>query len=161
MLWCVRYAPLPIMPMQMMLGGRSLCLQSRDVNAFLSQPGSHKSNLKHPFQANENGHPQVLWRSEQPQPRRHGKEVKEGGYMDGVPGAFELTTQAGDAVLLVESCMHGSTVRQIPGCRRYIVIRYGPATGPTFAAPPDLFERLGPGARSLIAPEPADPQAKL
>lgn len=81
--------------------------------------------------------------------------------MDGVPGAIELTTQAGDAVLLVESCMHGSTIRQLPGCRRYIVIRYGPATGETFVAPPALFERLGPRARALIAPEPAAPEAKL
>ena len=81
--------------------------------------------------------------------------------MDGVPGAIELTTQAGDAVLLVESCIHGSTVRQIPGARRMVIIRYGPDPDEAFRAPPELFGRLGPGARALIAPEPAAPEAKL
>jgi hypothetical protein len=145
---------LPLLLLPLLLHGRC---RDRCVTGECAQPGSHKSNLRHPFQENDNGHPQVLWRSEQPQQRRHGKEVKEGGYMDGVPGALELTTKAGDAVLLVESCMHGSTIRQLPGARRYIVIRYGPATGDTFAAPPELFARLGPRARALIAPEPAAP----
>ena len=64
------------------------------------QPGSHKSNLRHPYQDPEAGQPQLLWRVEEPQPLRHGSKTGEGGYMDGVPGAVELTAEAGDAPLL-------------------------------------------------------------
>ena len=35
--------------------------------------------------------------------RKHGKQVREGGYMDGVPGAIEVTQQAGDALIFVDS----------------------------------------------------------
>jgi hypothetical protein len=34
-----------------------------------------------------------------------------GGYMDGVPGAIELPTEAGDALILSELCTHGSNAR--------------------------------------------------
>eukprot|EP01047_Picozoa_sp_COSAG01_P052321 COSAG01_NODE_5491_length_4227_cov_18.588178_4_plen_448_part_00 len=118
-------------------------------------PGSHKSNLRHPFQDPEAGHPQLLWRSEEPFARRHGTKVKEGGYMDGVPCAVELTMQAGDALLLVESCLHGSSVRTLPGCRRTVLLRYGPRDKGGWRAPDHIFERLSPQARSLIHHEPA------
>ena len=59
-----------------------------------------KSNIRHPYQDPDAGHPQLLWRSEEPFERRHGKAVKEGGFMDarrrrakaGQPadGSFEL-----------------------------------------------------------------------
>ena len=63
-------------------------------------------------------------------------------------------------------CRHGSTVRQIPGARRNILISFGPDRKNAWKAPPDVFERLPPEARALIAPEPAEPeppaqQAKL
>ena len=40
---------------------------------------------------------------QQDQPRRHGKFVREGGYMDGVPGAVEVTMEAGDALIFIDS----------------------------------------------------------
>ena len=43
--------------------------------------------------------------------------------MDGVPGAVELPVAAGDALILCEGCVHGSGIRTLPGCRRFIVIR--------------------------------------
>ena len=39
---------------------------------------SDKSNIRHPFQDPDAGHPQLLWRSQEPYQRRHGKSVKEG-----------------------------------------------------------------------------------
>ena len=50
-------------------------------------PGSHKSNIRHPYQDPDAGRPQLLWRSEEPFERRHGKSVLEGGYLvDPRPG---------------------------------------------------------------------------
>lgn len=118
-------------------------------------PGSHKSNIRHPFQDAEAGRPQLLWRSAEPCARRHGREVREGGYMDGVPGSVELTARAGDAVLLVESCLHGSCVRTLPGCRRTLLLRYGPREKGGWQAPYHVFQRLSPPARALIHPQPA------
>ena len=51
---------------------------------------------------------------------------------------------------------HGSTVRQIPGARRNILLSYGPDRGGAWEAPPDVFARLGAAARALIAAEPAE-----
>ena len=77
--------------------------------------------------------------------------------MDGVPGSVELTVEAGDALLLVESCVHGSFVRTLPGCRKTILMRYGPnndqGTG-GWKAPTKVFDRLSPAQHALINPEP-------
>ena len=139
----------------------SVLLALNDVpaggGATCAIPGSHKSNLRHPFQDEEAGHPQLLWRSQAPFERRHGKSVREGGYMDGMPGAVELTCEAGDALLLVESCVHGSAVRTLPGCRRTLLIRYGPSAKGGWKAPPEVFARLSPEARALIDSEPELP----
>jgi hypothetical protein len=67
------------------------------------QPGSHKSNIRNPFDDEEQGHPQTLFRTKDEYPRRHGKGIAEGGYMDGVPGAVEVTQQAGDVLMFVDS----------------------------------------------------------
>ena len=56
--------------------------------------GSHKSNIRHPFQDPDAGHPQLLWRCDEPFARRHGKAVQEGGFMDGVPGAAAAAAAA-------------------------------------------------------------------
>ena len=53
---------------------------------------------------------------------------------------------------------HGSTVRQIPGARRNVLISYGPDRTRAWQAPADVFERLPPATRALIAPEPAKPE---
>jgi hypothetical protein len=118
----------------------------------VSQPGSHRTNLAHPYQDPEAGHPQPLWRTTEPQQLRHGHQTGEGGYMDNMPGAVELTMQAGDALLLCEACVHGSGVRTIPGARRFMVLRYGPEIGDNaWNLPAECLGRLGPGARSLVS----------
>ena len=63
------------------------------------------------------------------------------GYMDGVPGAVEVTMEAGDALIFVDCVVHGSTIRQIPGARRNILVSYGPDPENGWRAPPALFER--------------------
>jgi hypothetical protein len=118
---------------------------------------SDKSNIRHPFQDPDAGHPQLLWRSEEPYERRHNKSVLEGGYMDAVPGAVELAVEAGDALLLVESCVHGSFVRTLPGCRKTILLRYGPDPDSGWKAPPEVLASLSQEARALISPEPDEP----
>ena len=117
-----------------------------------------KSNVRHPYQDPDAGRPQLLWRSEEPQPLRHGHKTSEGGYMDGVPGAVELTMEAGDALLLCEAVVHGSGVRTLPGARRFMVLRYGPDPGNAWKLPVEVLGRLGPGARGLLSPEPEEPE---
>jgi hypothetical protein len=61
---------------------------------------------------------------------------------------------------------HGSTIRQIPGARRNVLISYGPDLDKAWQAPSEVLNRLRPSARALVAPEPAPPkdqapQAKL
>jgi hypothetical protein len=105
----------------------------------------------------------MLWRTEEPHPLRHGHQTAEGGYMDNLPGAIELTMQAGDALLLCEACVHGSGVRTIPGARRFMVLRYGPDPQNAWQLPAACLARLGPDARSLVSSTPAAPKevAKL
>ena len=62
--------------------------------------------------------------------------------------------------------MHGSTIRQIPGARRNVLISYAPDLDKAWQAPSEVLNRLRPSARALVAPEPAPPkdqapQAKL
>ena len=78
--------------------------------------------------------------------------------MDGVPGAVELAVEAGDALLLVESCVHGSCVRTLPGCRKTLLLRYGPNPDAGWKAPAEVLARLSTEARALISPEPAEPE---
>ena len=62
--------------------------------------------------------------------------------MDGVPGgAVEVTMDASDASIFVHSVVHGSTVHQIPGARRKVLVSYGPDPEKGWQAPPALFER--------------------
>ena len=77
--------------------------------------------------------------------------------MDGVPGAVELPVDAGDALLLVESCVHGSCVRTLPGCRKTILLRYGPDPNTGWKAPAEVLARLSSESRALISSEPAEP----
>ena len=77
--------------------------------------------------------------------------------MDGVPGAVELPVAAGDALILCEGCVHGSGIRTLPGCRRFIVIRYGPDPESGWKAPAEVLARLTPAQRALISAEPEKP----
>ncbi|MFB6135906.1 MAG: phytanoyl-CoA dioxygenase family protein [Halobacteriaceae archaeon] len=69
-------------------------------------PGSHKQNFEPPF-----------------------LEDARGETLEEVPEAEPVRMEAGDAVLFVDSLMHGSATRTNPGERRFAVFRYGPSWG--------------------------------
>ena len=100
-------------------------------------PGSHKSNFAHPdlemFGID------------------HG-----GGSVDAMPGALELQMNAGDALLFVDACSHGSAKRVNPDERRTVVYRYGPSWGNFrhgYRPSPELLERLTPQRRQIVQPQ--------
>lgn len=101
-------------------------------------PGSHKSNLENPT--------------------IHANRIKPGEATsaDNVEGAIEVHMKAGDALLFVDSCCHGSAKRINPGERRIIVYRYGPSWG-TFRHPyypsDELLARLTPERRKIVMPQ--------
>ena len=74
--------------------------------ATMAVPGSHKQNITPPFLAEA-----------------------AGNTLENVPEAREVHLDAGDALLFVDSLMHGSATRQHPGERRFFVYRYGPSWG--------------------------------
>ena len=78
--------------------------------------------------------------------------------MDGMPGAVEVTVEAGDALVLCEAVTHGSLVRTLPGSRRFVLLRYGPHPEDAWRPPPNVLSRLGPGARALVSSEPDMPE---
>lgn len=100
-------------------------------------PGSHKANLRHP-------------ETEKYQMRG------EDAAVDKVTGAVEVQLQAGDALLFVDSIMHGSARRSNPGERRIIVYRYGPSWGNFrhgYQPSPELLARLTPERRAIVQPQ--------
>jgi hypothetical protein len=69
-------------------------------------PGSHKSNLPHPLAG----------------------DYAAGDRMDDLPGAIPIYAKAGDALLFVDSIMHGGSSRTtVEAERRVIILRYGPS----------------------------------
>lgn len=109
-------------------------------------PGSHKSNLGHPEYNNPDPRGPRGWkRKGQP----GGPPGGEGGYMDGVEGAVEITLMAGDCLLFVDCITHGSSKRQIPGVRRAVLFRYAPK----WTAPPPpqpWMEQLTEAQKALL-----------
>lgn len=105
--------------------------------ATMVVPGSHKSNFPHP----ELG--------------RAAMKVGEARSVDDVEGAVEVHLQAGDAVMFVDSILHGSAKRVNEGQRRIGVFRYGPSWG-MFRHPyrpsEELLQRLTPERRQLVWP---------
>jgi hypothetical protein len=102
-------------------------------------PGSHKSNIVHPAFLRRDGNP---W-GEGP-----------GGSADGVPGAVEVHMAAGDALVFVDACCHGSARRSNPGERRIGVYRYGSPWNRTrwgYEPSKALLGRLNPFARSVVS----------
>jgi ectoine hydroxylase-related dioxygenase (phytanoyl-CoA dioxygenase family) len=74
--------------------------------ATMLVPGSHKSNLPHPLAG----------------------DYLRGDRMDDLPGAIPVHAKAGDALLFVDSIMHGGSSRTaLEGERRVIILRYGPS----------------------------------
>jgi Phytanoyl-CoA dioxygenase (PhyH) len=97
-------------------------------------PGSHKSNLPHPLAG----------------------DYVSGDRMDALPGAIEVHAKAGDALLFVDSIMHGGSSRTtVDGERRVIILRYGPSWvrsrfGYTWSDA--LLSRITPSQRSILQP---------
>lgn len=102
--------------------------------ATMVVPGSHKSNLPHPLAG----------------------DYALGDRMDALPGAVEVHAKAGDALLFVDSIMHGGSSRStVDGERRVIILRYGPSWvrarfGYTWSDA--LLARITPQQRAILQP---------
>lgn len=100
-------------------------------------PGSHKSNLPHP---EENLH------------TYGGTKASE------LPvGAVEAYMNKGDALLFVDSIMHGGVGRTNPGDRRVVIFRYGPSWAKTrfgYEYSEELLARLTPARRRILRAVP-------
>lgn len=104
-------------------------------------PGSHKSNLIHPAFLRRGGD---VWGE------------GGGGSVEGTEGAIEVHMRAGDALLFVDACCHGSARRTNAGERRISVYRYGSSWNRTrfgYTPSPELLARLSPFARQLVQTE--------
>jgi ectoine hydroxylase-related dioxygenase (phytanoyl-CoA dioxygenase family) len=99
-------------------------------------PGSHKSNLEHPLAG----------------------DYMRGDRMDALPGAIEVHLNAGDAILFVDSIMHGGSSRTTKdGERRVIILRYGPSWARSrfgYHWSDALLSRLTPERRHILQPVP-------
>lgn len=102
-------------------------------------PGSHKSNIIHP--AFLRGDRRGAWGEE------------GGGSVEGTEGAVEVHMRAGDALVFVDACCHGSARRGNEGERRICVYRYGSSWNRTrwgYEPSQALLDRLNPFARQLV-----------
>lgn len=100
-------------------------------------PGSHKSHFAHPEAAKYS----------------YGGEAP----MDAITGAIPAYMNEGDALLFVDSVMHGGSERTNAGERRIVLFRYGPAWGKTrygYEYSPELLNRLTPARRRILQPQP-------
>ena len=111
--------------------------------ATMAVPGSHKQNFKPPF-----------------------LDEAKGQTLEDVSGAEEIHLDAGDALLFVDSVMHGSATRTNPGERRFVVFRYGPSWGVSrrgYEPSEDLLNRLTEEAATIVktwgSVEPKSPPA--
>ncbi len=106
-------------------------------------PGSHKSNLPHPLTG----------------------DYLAGDRMDDLPGAVPVHMRAGDALLFVDSLMHGGASRtNTDGERRVVILRYGPSWGRSrfgYTYSDQLLDQLTPAQRQILQPippmKPGDP----
>jgi ectoine hydroxylase-related dioxygenase (phytanoyl-CoA dioxygenase family) len=110
-------------------------------------PGSHKSNFQHPLAG----------------------DYMQGDRMDTLPGAEPVLMQTGDALLFVDSLMHGAASRtRADGERRVVILRYGPTWARTrfgYTYSPELLDQLTPERREILEPvppvHPGDPTIPL
>ncbi|MBK36571.1 MAG: hypothetical protein CME26_13715 [Gemmatimonadetes bacterium] len=90
--------------------------------------------------------------------------MQEGGSVDGLEYAEEVYMNAGDALVFVDACCHGSAKRVNEGTRRICVYRYGPSWGNFrhgYEPSPELLDRLTPDRRQIVQPQnrlPREPQ---
>lgn len=99
-------------------------------------PGSHKSNV---------GHPYAAWTDEKGSPVR----------ADQLEGVAEVHLKAGDALMFVDALCHGASSRTQPGERRVVIYRYGVSWGATrygYRYSPELLARLTPARRKILEP---------
>jgi hypothetical protein len=92
-------------------------------------PGSHKSHFPYPGASSD--------------------------HMADIEGAIPACLEKGDALLFVDSIMHGSDSRRAPGERRVTIYRYGPAWGATrhgYVYSDELLARLTPAQREILQP---------
>lgn len=98
-------------------------------------PGSHKSRFPHP-QADE----------------------FKTGRMDELIGVVQPVLHRGDALVFIDSIMHGSASRTATtGDRRTVIYRYGPRWGATrfgYEYSDELLDRLTPARRAILQPVP-------
>jgi len=100
-------------------------------------PGAHKGNFAHPDFA------------------QYSMGAK-GNCPSEMEGAMEVFMEAGDALMFVDCCTHGSANRVNEGERRAIVYRYGPSWGNFrhgYTVSPELLERLTPQRRQIVRPQ--------
>lgn len=98
-------------------------------------PGSHKSNFPHP----------------QHQEYTYGT----GKTMDTIAGAIPAYLEKGDALLFVDSVMHGGSSRTNSGERRITIYRYGPSWGRTrygYQYSQEFINSLTPARRKILEP---------
>ncbi len=103
--------------------------------ATMVVPGSHKSNLDHPSIG----------------------DYARGDRMDKLEGAIEVHLKKGDALLFVDSLIHGGSSRTNPGERRITIYRYGPSWAATrygYEYSATLLNRLTPARRQILQPIP-------
>jgi ectoine hydroxylase-related dioxygenase (phytanoyl-CoA dioxygenase family) len=104
--------------------------------ATMVVPGSHKSNMAHPLAG----------------------DYLRGDRMDALPGAIEVHMRAGDALLFVDSIMHGAGSRTtVEGERRVLILRYGPTWAKSrfgYTWSQGLLHRLSPAAHHILQPVP-------
>ncbi len=109
--------------------------------ATMCIPSSHKANFMHP------------------QVEAYRMSQGESKSMDGIEGAIEVHLDAGDALIFVDSLMHGSAARINEGQRRISVFRYGASWSRSrhgYRPSPELLERLNPQARLVVEPRHQD-----
>jgi len=121
-------------------GQVNILMAMRDIGpgdgATMVIPGSHKSNIKHP-EFDKSAMTDIATS------------------VDGMTGAIEVHLKAGDAILFVDSIMHGSAKRVNDGQRRILVYRYGPSWGffrHAYRPSDELLGRLTPAQRQIVAP---------
>lgn len=99
-------------------------------------PGSHKSNVVHPAFLDQG---QDRW--------------VRGGSLEGIAGAVSIFMEAGDAIVFVDCCCHGSARRTAEGERRFAVFRYGSSWNRTrwgYSPSDELLGRLSPYAAAIV-----------
>lgn len=103
-------------------------------------PGSHKSNIIHPAMSSGGGKIEY--------------DSTDQTAVDAFGSARAVFQKAGDVLLFVDCCVHGSAPREAQdGQRRFVLYRYGPSwANSRYGYPPsvELLQRLTPEQRKIM-----------